>query len=228
MQKYCWDAQGNYITGHRRQMINYFLVLNCKISIKSDKNPHHRCLRRQKVEVRDKLQSNILPSILHVFSFFFFPSLVQCSGLQNPNTGQRGVGRQKSSLFTSCKQTDLCWTEFPSCTILQSVNLFMEKGIQQYTTGGRYVYIYCNDQGRSVLLNAISEENGLKSTLCFILKQAGIPGRLCQWLADLPPSFVTVFVKSHLRPEICTYTVSQLVLSLFQFVRKVHLAPWKM
>lgn len=31
--------------------------------------------------------------VLHVFSFFFFPSLVQCSGLQNPNTGQRGVGR---------------------------------------------------------------------------------------------------------------------------------------
>lgn len=60
---------------------------------------------------------------------------------------------------------DLCRTDLPSCILLQSVNFFMEKGIKQYTTGGRYVYIYCNDQGRSVSINAISEENGLNSSL---------------------------------------------------------------
>lgn len=122
--------------------------------------------------------------VLHVFAFFFFPSLVQSIWMQNPNSGHRGVCRKKSSLFTPCKQTDLCRAELhalyrTSCTLLQSVNFFMEKDIQQYTTDGGYVYIYCNDQRRSVLINAINEENGLKSTLYFILKLVRILGRLC-------------------------------------------------
>lgn len=32
---------------------------------------------------------------------------------------------------------------------LQSVNFFVDKGIQQHITDGTYVYITCNDQGSS-------------------------------------------------------------------------------
>lgn len=56
----------------------------------------------------------------------------------------------------------------------------MDKDIQQHTTDSRYVCINCNDQGSSVLINAISEENELISAL-FILQLAGILERLNGW-----------------------------------------------
>jgi len=54
----------------------------------------------------------------------------------------------------------------------------MDKSIQQHTTDGRYLCVNCNDQGSSVLINAISE-NGLISVLYFILQLAEILERLC-------------------------------------------------
>jgi len=64
----------------------------------------------------------------------------------------------------------------------------MDKSIQQHTTDGRYLCVNCNDQGSSVLINAISE-NGLISVLYFILQLAEILERLC-WMAG---SSFTIF-----------------------------------
>lgn len=45
-------------------MINYSIVLKRRINIKSDKNPLHRWLSREKVrEVLDNTQSNILANV---------------------------------------------------------------------------------------------------------------------------------------------------------------------
>lgn len=97
---------------------------------------------------------------------------------------------------------DLSRAELPSCTISQSVNFFMDKDIQQHTTDSRYVCINCNDQGSSVLINAISEENGLISALFFILQLAGILERLNGW-------------------HVLHYLLWQ------HLSKKVHFLPWK-
>lgn len=115
--------------------------------------------------------------VLYVF-IFFSPSLVQAlAGCRTQK--QEIVNRQKHSLFTSCKQLDLCSPELPFCTILQLGNLFMDKGIKQHITDGRYVHTNCNDQESSVLINAISEAYGLLPAFTFILQLAGILERFC-------------------------------------------------